>query len=57
MSNPNSPASLDRSRRCVVVFVLGGVTQSEMRCAYEVSNKLNHDVFVGELREPFAQFC
>ena len=36
----------------VVVFVLGGATYSELRCAYEVTNerKKNWEVIVGELR-------
>lgn len=36
----------------VMVFVLGGATYSELRCAYEVTNerKKNWEVIVGELR-------
>ncbi|KAL8425067.1 hypothetical protein Efla_001456 [Eimeria flavescens] len=41
------PAVVDKSKKRLVVFVLGGIVQSEMRCAYEVSKELNCEVFIG----------
>ncbi|KAL8274679.1 hypothetical protein Esti_001394 [Eimeria stiedai] len=41
------PQIVDRSKKRLVVFVLGGIVQSEMRCAYEVSKELNCEVFLG----------
>ncbi|XP_026189916.1 syntaxin-binding protein 1 [Cyclospora cayetanensis] len=38
---------LDKSKPRLVVFVLGGILHSEMRCAYEVSNELNCEIFIG----------
>lgn len=43
----NSPRSMDKSKKRLIVFVLGGILQSEMRCAYEVSTELNCEVFIG----------
>eukprot|EP00162_Nutomonas_longa_P013564 comp21617_c0_seq1/m.47672 comp21617_c0_seq1/g.47672 ORF comp21617_c0_seq1/g.47672 comp21617_c0_seq1/m.47672 type:complete len:610 (-) comp21617_c0_seq1:122-1951(-) len=31
----------------VILFVLGGITHSEMRVAYEVAQATNHDIFIG----------
>ncbi|CDJ42051.1 hypothetical protein, conserved [Eimeria tenella] len=43
----SSVSALDKSKKRLVVFVLGGILQSEMRCAYEVSKELNCEVFIG----------
>lgn len=33
----------------LILFVLGGVTMSEMRSAYEVSRQLGCEIFIGEI--------
>lgn len=38
------------NRQRVFVFVAGGMTYSEMRSAYELSNQLGKDVYIGELQ-------
>ncbi|CDI79534.1 syntaxin binding protein, putative [Eimeria praecox] len=43
----SSPSILDKSKKGLIVFILGGIVQSEMRCAYEVSKELNCEVFIG----------
>ncbi|CDJ29183.1 syntaxin binding protein, putative [Eimeria mitis] len=43
----NSSPVLDKSKKGLIVFILGGIVQSEMRCAYEVSKELNCEVFIG----------
>ena len=39
-------------RQRAIVFVAGGMTYSEIRSAYQVSNSLNKDVFVGGFKSP-----
>lgn len=43
------------NRQRVFVFVAGGMTYSEMRSAYELSNQLGKDVYIGE--PYFIPFC
>eukprot|EP00386_Alphamonas_edax_P012168 GDKI01038122.1.p1 GENE.GDKI01038122.1~~GDKI01038122.1.p1 ORF type:complete len:670 (+),score=208.27 GDKI01038122.1:47-2056(+) len=43
----DAPAPVEEERERVIVFVLGGVCMSEMRCAYEVSAAKNVDVVIG----------
>ena len=47
MQPQSSSLVLDKSKKCLIVFILGGIVQSEMRCAYEVSKELNCEVFIG----------
>eukprot|EP00127_Corallochytrium_limacisporum_P003433 Clim_evm61s149 gene=Clim_evmTU61s149 len=43
-----APAAAPQAKgKKVVVFVIGGISYSEMRCAYEVSKARNADVFIG----------
>ncbi|CBZ51900.1 hypothetical protein NCLIV_016920 [Neospora caninum Liverpool] len=46
-STAAAPADPDRPRKKLILFVLGGITLAEMRCAYEVSNGLGADVILG----------
>ncbi|KYF39876.1 Sec1 family protein, partial [Toxoplasma gondii ARI] len=46
-STTSSPVSSERPRKKFILFVLGGITHAEMRCAYEVSNELGADVILG----------
>ncbi|UYV66176.1 STXBP1 [Cordylochernes scorpioides] len=42
----------------LIVYVIGGVTYSEMRCAYEVTKEpKNWEVIIGELGLPPLTFC
>ena len=40
------PCALPQGRR-MFVFVVGGVTYSEMRCAHRLSARMGRDVFLG----------
>ncbi|KFG38725.1 Sec1 family protein, partial [Toxoplasma gondii p89] len=46
-STTSSPVRSERPRKKFILFVLGGITHAEMRCAYEVSNELGADVILG----------
>lgn len=43
-----SMGGLDTSRQRLIVFVAGGMTYSEVRSAYEVSEKMGKDMYIGE---------
>ncbi|PWN35654.1 Sec1-like protein [Meira miltonrushii] len=43
----SSIGGLDTSRQRMIVFVAGGMTYSEVRSAYEVSEKLGKDMYIG----------
>lgn len=51
MSAPNSASAISGSTpsRSVVLFVIGGVTYSEIRSAYEVSEATKREVYIGNL--------
>jgi syntaxin-binding protein 1 len=41
--------SINHQRSRVILFVLGGVTYSEMRCAYEISESFkNWEIVIGK---------
>lgn len=42
-----SVTGVHSTRQRVIVFVAGGITYSEVRSVYELSNKLNRDVYIG----------
>lgn len=50
MSAPNSASAMSGSipSRSVVLFVIGGVTYSEIRSAYEVSEATKREVYIGK---------
>lgn len=33
----------------IIVFIVGGMTYSEMRAAYEAANSTDHQIIIGEL--------
>ncbi|KAK0566321.1 syntaxin binding protein 1 [Tilletia horrida] len=41
------PDSRDPKRQRILVFIAGGMTYSEIRSAYELSNKLGKDMYIG----------
>lgn len=43
--------SADEKRRNgrIVIFVVGGMTFSEMRCAYDVGNAMKKEIFIGRI--------
>ncbi|PFH36353.1 Sec1 family protein [Besnoitia besnoiti] len=43
----STPPGQDRPRDRLIVFVIGGITHAEMRCAYEASRELGADVILG----------
>ena len=45
------PATVLDNRQRVLVFVAGGVTYSEIRETYQLSNSLQKDIYIGELAE------
>lgn len=46
-NSSSSFSGLDATRQRVIVFVAGGMTYSEVRSAYQLSDKLNKDVYFG----------
>jgi syntaxin-binding protein 1 len=42
-----SMGGLDTSRQRIIVFVAGGMTYSEIRSAYQLSDRLGRDVYIG----------
>ncbi|KAF8818521.1 Sec1 family protein [Cardiosporidium cionae] len=45
---PEKSSKMDgTSKKTILVFILGDITFAEMRCAYEVSNALNVNVYIG----------
>lgn len=46
-SGRNSGSALARSKQRIFCYVAGGVTYSEIRLVYELSNSLNKDVYIG----------
>ena len=51
MSAPNSASAIASSStlsRSVILFVIGGVTYSEIRSAYEVSEATKREVYIGK---------
>jgi len=55
MSAPNSASTMSGSTpsRSVVLFVIGGVTYSEIRSAYEVAEATKREVYIGNLLRLF----
>ena len=55
MSAPNSASAMSGSTpsRSVVLFVIGGVTYSEIRSAYEVAEATKREVYIGNLLRLF----
>ena len=47
LAPPASPSLPLLQGRRLFVFIVGGVTPSEMRCAHRLSARLGRDVFVG----------
>ena len=47
-SNPASAGSSGTISRSVVLFVIGGVTYSEIRSAYEVSEATKREIYIGK---------
>lgn len=43
----SSIGGLDSSKQRIIVFVAGGLTYSEIRSAYEISEKLGKDMYIG----------
>jgi syntaxin-binding protein 1 len=48
MSAPNSASTSSVPSRSVVLFVIGGVTYSEIRSAYEVADSTKREVYIGK---------
>jgi hypothetical protein len=48
------PGAATETRQRVLVFVAGGVTYSEVREAYHLSNTLGKDIYIGMLKCPFG---
>jgi syntaxin-binding protein 1 len=45
-------------RQRVILFIMGGMTYSEMRAAYQVGGKMEKDVYIGEYAYSFSfRFC
>lgn len=56
-SAPNSAsmsASISTPSRSVVLFVIGGVTYSEIRAAYEVAEATKREVYIGKREGVFS---
>ena len=47
-----APKPAVENRERLLVFVAGGMTYSEIREAYQLSNALNRDIFIGALPFP-----
>jgi syntaxin-binding protein 1 len=47
------PGAVTETRQRVLVFVAGGVTFSEVREAYQLSNTLGKDIYIGMVQCPF----
>ena len=52
-STPNSASAAPS--RSVIVFVIGGVTHSEIRSAYEVADSTKREIYIG-IRDQFLIF-